>query len=539
MNGLKTRLRFKLFGAPGATTGENMDCSNDAPSHGNRSSAPGRAPSWCPRPSRVYAAWLILMAAMAYPSPGAGQARDADLGTTATMLNFFPVLRELPAPDFIEAGVRVTYSAGSASQGGAGGGYVEYDILHRDGAQVLCRGTNYGYASATELVPLRAGPLRGYPGLGDFWMHPSVLADAEKHADGPLTVSRLNKALPDGTTTEVVRFQTQTTTGQTVFEFDTRSGVKVYESISQGASSSILRLAGVRALPLPWEVGRAPNWVRPGAKWRHTGSEVTSLAGTSVTTALVVSAEVDSAAAAWGVVTFSATSNGVAVPKWQEVTGAAQLGGANWLPVSALTARFDDARTLIDTDPLTGAELYLSRTADRSIVLEQVMSTTRETRTYHPGLGILDRLQIEQRQLATTTSTELAREGGDAELEMLAMLDPLPESSPEGPQSETGTGSPSEPTPGERSGEGAGEGAGFRPAPLRTGSGCRIGQGGCKCYPAQVARCRLEQHGQRHRGPNQRRKQPQRIQHRWLDPRWITECPCTEAQSDHRPEPNL
>ena len=63
----------------------------------------------------------------------------------------------------------------------------------------------------------------------------------------------------------VVRFQTTTAQGRTVYEIDSASGILVFSSITSATGGGQVTLTNVRELALPWEADRAPTWVRPDA----------------------------------------------------------------------------------------------------------------------------------------------------------------------------------------------------------------------------------------------------------------------------------
>src|SRR5690606_32663091 len=121
-----------------------------------------------------------------------------------------------------------------------------YDVVTRDGGQVLAYQASYANDGA-GFYPLTSGYVRGYPGLGTFWMSPGGLVGAEGRAGAGLTVTRYQKQVL-GQTVTVVRFQTQTTTGQTVFEFDAATGLLVFNSLSSGPSAAQLTVLSVRTV---------------------------------------------------------------------------------------------------------------------------------------------------------------------------------------------------------------------------------------------------------------------------------------------------
>lgn len=373
--------------------------------------------------------WLLVASFVASWSTGAlGQVSDGDIGSNASMLTLFPQLRSLPAPAFVVPGVRVSYASGAASGNGgpAGGGAIQYDVLTSDGAHVLAYQSNYGDVGAGPVV-LSSGSVRGYPGLGAFWINPSVLAQAEQFESDTLSITRVTKSLADDTQVSVVRFQTTTQNGQTATEFDSSSGVMVFDSLTAGASAAQLQLIGARTLPLPWSLGRAPGWVRPDASWGYVGTQTTVIGTAQVINQLVVQASIVEAGARWSLTRLNQTLDGADQGSAIAATGQGQLTGALWLPVSALQASLSEQRKLVDTDPVTGAEVFVSKDAQGAITVELALPASSTRWTYHPTLGILDHQITEAQDLASNRVLELSRTGGDAQLEALAEQAPVPD----------------------------------------------------------------------------------------------------------------
>ncbi|HRE88674.1 MAG TPA: hypothetical protein PK095_05985, partial [Myxococcota bacterium] len=64
-------------------------------------------------PRLILAASILLFAALRPPTARA-QATDDDVGDKVSFLALFPNLRALPAPTFLQPGLRVTFSSGAA-----------------------------------------------------------------------------------------------------------------------------------------------------------------------------------------------------------------------------------------------------------------------------------------------------------------------------------------------------------------------------------------------------------------------------------------
>ncbi|MFO0750288.1 MAG: hypothetical protein U1F43_32155, partial [Myxococcota bacterium] len=332
---------------------------------------------------------VALGAALALaPSAAHAQPSDDEIGDTQPFLALFPTLRTRPAPSWIAPGVRVTYrSAAAAAAGGASGaGVIQYDIAARDATQVLAYETMYGddglgpYALAT-------GAVRGYPGLGLFWIDPGVLVGAESLAGPDLSITRYDKTLDDDTLVHVIRFQA-TGAGTTVWEFDSETGVLVFDSQTGNGGANQTTLVDIRVLPLPWGSSRAPNWVRSGAELDYSGSKATTIpAAGTVQQPITIDIRVSAAGARWSLLTLASTLNGASQGTGPGLTGEGQLVGGLWLPRSALALNLG-APALVDTDPVTGAQVYFGKDQG-SIVIQRLTAASRTTWLYDPTLGAL------------------------------------------------------------------------------------------------------------------------------------------------------
>lgn len=374
---------------------------------------------------------ITALAGALLPAGARARVTDAELGDVESFLTLFPTLRTAPAPAFVAPRVRVTYETGSAvfgtgtGSGSAGGGILQYDIVQTDVTQVLAILQSYAN-DGSGFYPLGSGHVRGYPGLGSFWMNPQALVGAESLGGQGLTVTRTQKTLASGTTFNVVRFQTQTQNGQTVFEFDTQTGVMVFNSLSSQQSASQIVLVSVRQLDLPWEPARAPNWVRPGAALAYSGSQTTTLPGTgSFPAPFELAMQVLEAGPQWSLGTASTRLNGQDQGGGAAATGEAQILGGFWISRGALDRQYPADGLTVDTDPTTGATTYMGRDEAGNLVVQQVTAVSRTTSIYEPRLGVLNRVIQEVQSVVSLTTIDLARVTPDADLDTLAAQPPL------------------------------------------------------------------------------------------------------------------
>jgi hypothetical protein len=409
-----------------------------APPHqtGDHSMTTARIAGW-----RLIFLGFAGLAATLWPAPASAQVTDAELGDVESMLTLFPGLRAAAKPAFIAPRVRVTYETGSATfgpDGGGGGGVLQYDVVQVDATQVLAILTSYAN-DGNGFYPLGGGHVRGYPGLGSFWMNPQALAGAESLSGGGLTVTRTQKTLASGVTHNVMRFQTQTQNGQTVLEFDTQTGVMVFNSISSSQSASQIVLIGMRELALPWAPARAPNWVRPGAALSFAGTQTTTLPGTgSFPVPFEADFQVVQAGPQWSLATSASRLNGQSQGPGAGATGEAQLGGGIWLSRGAIDRDYPPEGLQVDTDPVTGATVFVGRDEAGSVVVQTVTPVSRSTSIYDPRLGVLNRAILEVQSVVSLTTTDISRTTPDGPLDELAAQPPL--TGPTGPNGPIGGG---------------------------------------------------------------------------------------------------
>jgi hypothetical protein len=172
--------------------------------------------------------WIALASVAHAPAPAHAQLSDDQLGESILFVIAFPQLRQLPPPLWFRPGVRVTYEVGSANfqGGGAGGGIVQYDVVGLDIGQGVVSAQNFCDTGLGVLVPLGGVAKVGLPAVGEIWINPVVLVNAEAVAHQSLSVTRRNE-LFNGQTIQVVRFQSDNTGGRIVWEFDAATGLRL------------------------------------------------------------------------------------------------------------------------------------------------------------------------------------------------------------------------------------------------------------------------------------------------------------------------
>lgn len=372
---------------------------------------------------------LALTSTFSLARPAQAQPSDAELGEVAIFLTLFPQLRTLPAPVWFQPGARVTYRAISAiiGGGGAGDGLVQFDVV-ATGPTSFAQAVNYTDNGTGALIPLGASYSVGVPGVGQFWINPSVLVNAESVANSNLTISRTTRNI-NGTLVNVVRFQTDLNGARYVYEFSPTSGILVFSSISvpnpnTGTSQeSQLIILNLRQLQLPWTGTRAPNWVRPGVFMQYTGQRTTTIPGAgSIPAPYVYTTQIFSATPTWSLLNTTEFVNGASTGSGISITGVGQLVSPFWLPREALNTNIN-AQVQIDQDPYTGIVLTIERADNGDIIIRQLAQGFQMAHRYHRTLGSLDSFFFSVNQLTSSSVTEVSRTGGSD----LVAINDLPE----------------------------------------------------------------------------------------------------------------
>jgi len=332
----------------------------------------------------------------------------------------FPELLTLPAPGWVREGQRVSYYMQSATlaQGPddtstSGAGYLQHDIVALAPTAAVVASTLY-LETGNGVTPAGTFGAAFHPGVGDFWLNPAVLVEAEAVATDELAVVRMPYAVADHEY-DAVRFEYRSGDAVTISMFDTATGLLIYYRHTVGAdaastrSSSEVYLLGRRQLRLPWSGTMAPAWLDEGDTLDYTGVRSVYVAG-SPTGQLVERASVDVAMAEprWSALRVSSATGGIANGSIDRVSGVAQLSGPLWLPAEALRAVV--RRPQIDRDPITDVVTRYTRNADRSITLTEQGALFRIDNTYDGRTGRLVATHSEMQIGMAVQITELAAE---------------------------------------------------------------------------------------------------------------------------------
>lgn len=331
--------------------------------------------------------------------------------------HLFPELLMLPAPAWVSEGQRVSYYVQSATfaqsfedEGSAGAGFMQHDIVAVDRKNVVVASNLY-LDTGAGVTPAGVFGASFLPGVGDFWLNPAVLEDAEAVANDELAVVHMPATIAEQEY-DAVRFEYHTGESVTVSMFDTATGLLIYFRHTVGddptttRQSSELYLLGRRQLRLPWRGVRAPAWLAPSDVLDYAGSRSVYVAG-SPSGEFPESARgsVKLAQGRWSAFEVSSYLGGALTGASARVTGVHQLSGALWLPAAALKTSVRAG--VIDRDPVTGVTVTYVRNPDRSITLRETGDLFQIDNTYDQRTGQLIAARIETQTGLAVQVTEL------------------------------------------------------------------------------------------------------------------------------------
>ena len=355
---------------------------------------PPRPPSRQPR-----APTPVPLPAAPLPDPGSANSLipGLDLNPFAIL---FPELLQAPAPSWLREGTRVSYRVMSATiaqlpgeSGGGGGGVGQYDVVAIDQGVVVSTLKLYLDTGSQGLVPNLIFSSFGRLGVGDYWVHPSVLRNAERVANDDLAVLHMPTTIA-GRAYQAVRFEHRRQDAVTIWMFDEATGILLYYRHSVGGELdprrqvTIMELLGQRQKTIPWQADAVPAWVARGGILRYTGATTVWISGQPTSPLpYAVTVQMGRSYNRWS--EYQVSDSTTAGPASSRVTGVAQLFDNSWLPAAALTVLRSGRARVLDEDPLTGARIIAERSADGAIVLTEAGAAYRVVTTYDGRTGML------------------------------------------------------------------------------------------------------------------------------------------------------
>jgi len=302
-------------------------------------------------------------------------------------LGLFPQLRDAPAPEWLSTGVRVTYRVESASmaqaeeeEGAAGSGYVQNDFVAVADDLVVVSGKLYLDRLDDGVLPYGTFPTLGLPGVGDFWLNPSALTDAEDLAVDDLTVTQDAETFA-GEVFDLMRFDYTPEDAHYTWKFDLVSGMLLEYRHDLGGDDdthrdlAIVTFVRFRQLDLPWAGEPLPAWVCAASHLHYGGRFVTEVGGEPAPGIdYAVAVAFRECTEGWAAYDLTAQLADLPAETVTRVGGADQLFDGLWLPPAAWDALSDGQ--LLDQDAVIGAEITAHFNADGTLTLY-------ETNTYY------------------------------------------------------------------------------------------------------------------------------------------------------------
>lgn len=342
-------------------------------------------------------------------------------------------LKNLPAPEWVKEGTRMSYYSATAEVpeayekfildeggdwvgktsgkryrreeifGAAGHGVTQVDVLSVDQGISALKVNSWLYSSFTgPLVPIKQAPSICPVAGGDWYTNPDALDSLQDRNEEGLTILRMPYTL-GGTTYDAIRIQQESETSTFAHVYDLNDGkllATFNSAMSADKKSTIFAYAtliGIRQMDLPWLGQELPDWARPGAVLRYDGAKTFEaiLAGYSFPTSIAVELMITDAGRKFYTYTQSTSVSASGFPSQygQEslIGGIGEPAGLA-LPPAALVALQTDQ--IIDRDDVTGITVTvddISQDDDGNglVVLRSANEGYYADMTYDASTGIL------------------------------------------------------------------------------------------------------------------------------------------------------
>ena len=328
---------------------------------------------------------LLIIMILTSPFFGGSDAQD--------LSGLIPGLQNLPAPDWVREGTRISYYSATADVntanekfildeegdwvgqttgkryrreelfGAAGHGVTQVDVLSIDDRVAALKVNSWLYSGFTgPLMPIKQAPAIGLAAGGDWYIHPEALASMTERRGGGVTIIRMPYTI--GTVTyNAIRIQQESETATFARVYDLEDGklLATFNAVSSaGGLSTVFAqgiFIGVRQMDLPWLGHDLPAWVKAGTVLRFEGTKTYEAirAGTVMPSGVSLEMRIDDAAKRYYTYTQSGS---MYVPGFPTQYGQDKLaggigepGGLAMPPAALASLR---AGQIIDEDPVTG-----------------------------------------------------------------------------------------------------------------------------------------------------------------------------------------
>ncbi|MGL4650454.1 MAG: hypothetical protein ACRC1H_13685, partial [Caldilineaceae bacterium] len=283
--------------------------------------------------------WLLagLILALAMPLVGAtAAAPPAQESSLDLFLAAFPELRALPAPAWVQPGLRATYYDSSASiaqepdeEGSGGAGLAQYDVVARERRMIPLAAKLYlDLGDGRFQSNLSYGQVSA-AGAGEFWLNPLAFRRANELDVAGLSVNLVDYEVA-GETFDAIRFDSVTDESNSAWVFDVRTGLLLFSrsQVDGGTHNqqSTRTLVGTRTLDLPWQAGRAPRALRAGETLVFEGvSQAIISGGDPINLPVQSTLEIEATHTRWNEWNTQLTLNGLPQLPTAAITGGLQL----------------------------------------------------------------------------------------------------------------------------------------------------------------------------------------------------------------------
>jgi hypothetical protein len=302
-----------------------------------------------------------------------------------------PVLKQLPAPDWVKEGTRMSYYSATANIpsvnekfildeegdwvgqttgkryrreevfGAAGHGVTQVDVLSVEGGLAALKINSWLYSSYTgPLVPINQGAYIGLAAGGDWYINPAALANLQERRGGGVAILKMPYTV-NGVTYNAIRIQQESDKSSFAHIYDLQDGklLATYNSATsaEGTIFAYATFLGVRQMDLPWLGQNLPQWLQKGTVLQYDGTKSyeAKLARYAFPTAVSLEMRITDIGQRYYSYsqTGSMSASGFPSQYGQEshIGGIGQPGGLVLPPAALATLQKGQ---VIDTDPVTG-----------------------------------------------------------------------------------------------------------------------------------------------------------------------------------------
>lgn len=352
------------------------------------------------------------------------------------LLVLMPELRQMPAPDWLQEGTRVTYFTASATvpaerfywykdergewrkgdmPGPAGMGFMQYQCVYRSPNGAVGTMDMYGQdPTSGVLVPQVAGGAVDPAGAGACWANPAALAKADRFQSKDFAAIKMPYPL-EGKTYQSIRFHYVGETAVDDYVYDLESGVLLFHqhvALSADRLSTLLAqttFMARRQVPLPAQNPAAPAWMADAKQMQYQGQLVVQMAGMpQFPMPMAVTLQKTGGGARWASYQATQQMQGQMPNSVNLICGAAGLGGEPWMSPDMLKGL--QPGQVLDQDPQTQVVTGVGQVGGPMgplVVIVQEGRGFRKSRAYDPATGKLILLESLQQVGQAIHQTQL------------------------------------------------------------------------------------------------------------------------------------